>query len=283
MNIRKITGYVFASVLVWIMLSQCLIMRNRWSDQKALRVFKAKHVPLSIHDTVINGRHIHYAVSGSIGLPVLVFVHGSPGSWMNYMHCMWDTALQQKFRMVSIDRPGFGYSDFGSAMHLQQQCELILPVLRSIKTTQPMYLCGHSLGGPAAVQLAASDTALFTGIVIASGALDIGLEKQETWRKIMNVKPFYWALPGAFGPSNTELLYLKKDLLPLQDEFKKITCKVHFIHGTDDDWVPIQNIAYGVKMMVNAESITADTIPGAGHMIPWNNEKVFTDMLLRLY
>jgi pimeloyl-ACP methyl ester carboxylesterase len=280
---RNLFFYTFLILLLWIFLSQCLILRNRWSDGKAYRVFASKKIPLNIHDTLINKRHIHYAVSGPDSLPTLIFLHGSPGSWMNYMKFMWDTTLEKKFRIVSIDRPGFGYSDFGKPLHLQEQCKLILPIFQSLKTKQPMFLCGHSMGGPIAVQLAASDPSLFTTIILVAGSIDVNVEKQETWRKIMNVKPLYWLLPGAFGPSNTELLYLKADLLPLQQEFKKVTCNVYFIHGSKDTWVPIQNIAYGKSMMINAQSIRADTIFGADHQIPWKNKKEFTDMLLSLY
>ena len=73
-----------------------------------------------------------------------------------------------------------------------------------------MFLAGHSLGGPMIVKLAADDPTLFKTIIIIAGALDVSQEKKETWRHVMNVKPLYWLLPGAFGPSNTELLYLKK-------------------------------------------------------------------------
>ncbi|CAN5884506.1 alpha/beta fold hydrolase [soil metagenome] len=274
--------YIILLLCIWVFLSQCLILRFRWSDDKAYRVFTAKHVPLQLHDTIINNRHLHYAVSGSDSLPTLIFVHGSPGSWMNYMIYMCNSALRHKFRMVSIDRPGFGYSDFGKAMHLQDQCNIILPLLRTLKNERPMYLCGHSMGGPVVVQLAATAPELFKTLIIASGSIDVMQEKKEIWRRVMAVRPLYWLLPGAFGPSNTELLYLKKDLVPLQQEFKKITCNVHFIHGDEDTWVPIENIAYGIQMMVNAKSIAADTIHGADHMIPWKNEKEFRDILLRL-
>lgn len=227
--LKKIRRFVllFISLLfTWIFLSQCLIMKNRWSDKKAYHVFESKKVSLTIFDTIINKRHLHYAVSGSDSLPTLVFIHGSPGSWMNYMKFMWDSAMLQKFRMVAIDRPGFGFSNFGKAMHLQEQAAMILPVLQKLKNDQPLFLAGHSYGGPLSVILAADDPQLFEAIVIIAGALDINQEAKETWRKIMNVQPMYWGLPGAFGPSNTELLYLKKDLQPLQNDFKKITCKV---------------------------------------------------------
>lgn len=257
-------------------------MRNRWSDKKAYRIFSKRKVDLSIHDTIIKNRNLHFASTGVDTLPTLVFIHGSPGSWMNYANYMWDPALGRKFKMISIDRPGFGYSGFGKPLHLHEQCEIILPVLQSVKNEKPMYLFGHSMGAPVAIQLAAMDPLLFKGLVIAAGSIDVSQEKKETWRKIMAVKPLYWTLPGAFGPSNTELLFLKSDLLPLQKQFAKVICEVHFIHGSKDTWVPIQNIAYGKKMMVNAKRITVDTIYNADHQIPWKNRDRIIKLLLSL-
>jgi pimeloyl-ACP methyl ester carboxylesterase len=268
---------------IWVLLAQCFILKNRWSDKKAYRVFKAKDVPLKMYDTIINKHHLHYAVCGSDSLPTLVFIHGSPGSWVHYMKYMWDEDMRKKFRMVAIDRPGFGYSDFGKAMHLQQQCEIISPVLKKLKTNKPLVLLGHSMGGPVAVKLAADNTSIINTLVIVAGAIDVTQEKKETWRHIMNVRPLYWTLPGAFAPSNTELLYLKKDLLPLQNDFKNITCNVLFVHGDKDTWVPIKNIAYGTKMMVNAASIKADTLHGADHQIPWKKRKELKKIVLQLY
>jgi pimeloyl-ACP methyl ester carboxylesterase len=279
---RKIILYSTALLCTWVMLAQCIIMKERWSDEKAYRVFKTKDVPLQMHDTVINNSHLHYAVSGADSLPTLVFLHGSPGTWMHYMKFMWDTAMRKKFRIVAVDRPGFGYSSFGKAMHLQEQSNMILPVLEKLKTDKPMFLVGHSMGGPVAVKLAADNPTLFNKVVIVAGAIDVKQESKETWRKIMNVKPFYWALPGAFGPSNTELLYLKKDLLGLQNDFAKIICNVLFVHGDKDTWVPIENIAYGKKMMINAAFISSDTLRGADHQIPWKNKEELKHILLRL-
>jgi pimeloyl-ACP methyl ester carboxylesterase len=281
--LRKAVFIFSGLIVIWVLFAQCFIMRNRMSDSRATKIFKHQNVPLEIYDTVINNRHIHYAASGNSNLPTLVFIHGSPGSWMNYMKYMFDSSMKSKYRIISIDRPGFGFSDFGEAMHLQDQCELILPVLEKEKSSAPMILCGHSMGGPIVVKLAAMRPALFSKIILVAGSIDVNEEKKETWRKIMDVKPLYYLLPGAFGPSNTELLYLKEDLVPLQNEFSKITSDVQFIHGNRDTWVPISNVAYGFKMFVNAKSIVSDTIWGADHQIPWKNRKEFTKLLLQAY
>ena len=146
-----------------------------------------------------------------------------------------------------------------------------------------MFAMGHSYGGPVVVKLAADDPGLFSMIVIAAGALDPALEKKETWRHIMDKKPLFWFLPGAFQPSNTELLFLKDDIKLLTNDFKNITTRVLFVHGDKDTWVPIKNIAYGMKMMVNAASLKSDTVRGATHQIPWKFRSRFKSILLGLY
>ncbi len=272
---------VLAILLLWLSLARCVIFKNRWSDAKAQKVFARHNQDLKIYDTAISNRHLHYAVTGPDTLPTLVFIHGSPGSWMNYWKFMLDSSLTNNFRIISIDRPGFGFSDFGDAMHLKEQCDLILPILKEQKGSKPMLLYGHSLGGAVVMQLAAFAPDLFERVFVVAGALDPALEKPETWRRIMSYKPLYWMLPGAFAASNTELLYLKKDLIPLQDEFSKITSPVHFIHGDEDTWVPIQNVAFGFKMLINAKQVTSDTVFGGDHNIPWNKQVELTRLLLK--
>lgn len=281
---KKIIKYASIIIVLWLLLANFFILKNRWSHTKAYKIFKAKNVPLKIADTSINGTTIHYAISGSDTLPTLAIIHGSPGSWMHYMKYMWDADLRNKFRIVAIDRPGFGHSNFGKAYHLQDQANLLLPILKKFShNNKPLFLMGHSMGGPVAVQLAANEPSLFKAVIIVAGSIDASQEKEELWRKIMDKKPLIYLLPGAFAPSNTELLYLKKDLIPLQEEFKKITTIIIFVHGTNDTWVPIENIAYGKKMMINASSIKVVTLLNADHQIPWKNYQELKQILLALY
>ena len=167
------------AILISLFLCRCVISKTRWSDKKAQRVFSGKNIPLQLFDTLINGRHIHYAMTGSDTLPSLVFIHGSPGSWFHYMKFMRDADLLKKFRIISFDRPGFGFSNFEKAMHLQDQCKLLLPVLQQLKNDQPMFLCGHSYGGPVVAKLAADAPGLFKTVVIAAGSLDPAQEKKR--------------------------------------------------------------------------------------------------------
>jgi pimeloyl-ACP methyl ester carboxylesterase len=78
-------------------------------------------------------------------LPTLFFVHGSPRSWDAYKQFLEDSDLLKKFRIVSIDRPGFGYSQFGDAMNVENQSRIIYPLIDFISNCKPLFVIGHSL------------------------------------------------------------------------------------------------------------------------------------------
>ncbi len=258
-------------------------MRFRISDVKAKKIFREKDAPLSIYDTVIKGHQLHYAISGNHDLPLLVFVHGSPGSWSNYAAYMYDKDLLEKFRMMSIDRPGFGFSEFGNPMHLKEQGELLLYVVSAHQTARPVFLAGHSIGGPIVAQMAAMSPGSFQKIVILSGSISPYLEEKETWRNILDNAILRRFLPGAFAPSNTEIRWFKQDLFELEKELPDVTTDVVFIHGDKDSWVPIENVAFGIQKMKQAKSVRSDTLNGAGHLLPFKHFTAVKEALLHLY
>ena len=268
-------------LILWIIIaSGCMTFRK--ADKDMIVHFQQKGVPLHMAIQKIDGRNIHYASTGNDTLPTIVFIHGTPGSWDAFANYMEDSMLLHQYRMVSIDRPGFGYSDFGESEHLARQSELMSPVLKKLDNGKPMYLAGHSLGGPMIIQLAADNPALFKGLVMISGSVDPAEEKPEKWRPWLFKTPLNILVPGAFRPSNRELWYLKKDLVDLQAQFPKIGCPVYFIHGAADTWVPPGNVDYAKKLLINSSGIHELMIPGANHFIPWTKFKEIRDVLLKL-
>ena len=185
--------------------------------------------------------------------------------------------------MVSVDRPGFGYSDFGQVQHLDVQSFLISPLFYHLSNQKPTFLVGHSLGGPMVIKLAADNPRILSGLVIISGSIDPREEKPEKWRPWLFKTPLNYFVPGALRPSNEELWYLKKDLVQLEKDFSKVTCPVYFIHGMMDTWVPPGNVAYGKNLLINAPLVEETMIPGANHFIPWSKYTEIRAVLLKLY
>ena len=165
-------------LLIWLILAKSF-MTMRKPDQEAKKEFAKNGVLLTTAGIIVDGRHIHYVSTGNEKLPTLFFVHGTPGSWDAFENYSKDKELLRHFRMVSIDRPGFGYSDYGKPEHLARQSELISPLFRTFDNHHPIFIAGHSLGGPMVIKLAADNPSVFSDIVIISGSIDPAEEKPE--------------------------------------------------------------------------------------------------------
>jgi pimeloyl-ACP methyl ester carboxylesterase len=278
MKISLVTGIV---LLLWIVFAQsCMTFRK--ADTEAITQFKKNGVDISFNTITVSSRQLHYAQTGDNKLPTIVFVHGTPGSWDAFEGYLKDAELLQKFRLIAIDRPGFGHSDFGQALNLTQQSLVISPLFDHIKNGAPVYLVGHSLGGPMICRLAADNPGLFAGLIILAGSQDPAAEKPEKWRPVLYKSPLKYLVPGALRPSNEELWYLKQDLVNLSGDLSKITCPVFLLHGTKDVLVPFSNLAYTESKLVNASKKERIVFENENHFIPWTRFKEIKALLLKL-
>ena len=254
----------------------------RISDSKAIKEFSKAGVKLTTGTMLVNDFEMHYAKTGNDTMLTIFFVHGSPGGWNAFERYMQDKELLSKYRMISIDRPGFGYSRFGQAKNIEEQSNLLFPLIKSLQNGKPMYAAGHSLGGPVIAKLQTDYNNLFAGLVFLAASVDPEEEKPEKWRYVLQNTPLKFFLPGAFRPSNEELIYLKKDLRDLDREWEKISCPIWIIHGDKDGFVPVGNVSYAKKKLVNAKTVEVKILPGARHFIPWENYEDIKEVLIRL-
>ena len=274
--------YIVYSFLVFyiVMCQSCMTMR--YSSKETISFFEASNTVFQDKNVLIDGHKMHYVETGNAQNPNLIFVHGSPGSWNAFKEYLQDTTLLKKYRMIAIDRPGFGYSDFGEAQNLDVQSQIIGSFIKQIDNKQPVILVGHSYGGPLVAKLAADHPLWYKHVVILAGSLDPKAENPEKWRRVIKSVPLRYLVPGALRPSNDELWWLKKDLFSLAPELKKITSAVTIIHGTKDALVPFSNVAFMKKSFVAVKSIDSIVIDGANHFIPWSHYEIVRNALLKL-
>lgn len=280
----KISKKMFVFLLFCSYLLFCQsCMKMRMSPKKTSEFFlKANTTFKDITFQVSEIHQIYYIETGDATKPTLLFLHGSPGSWDAYKKYLSDIDLQKKYRLIAIDRPGFGYSNFGEAEDLETQANLILPFIQSKNNNQPITLIGHSMGGPVAVKLATKNPKLFKNLVILAGAVDPKAENPENWRPVLMSKPIRYLIPGAFRTSNDELWWLKEDLVVMKSQLHKITSNVVIIHGTEDSLVPYSNVAFMEKEFINAKKIETIPIEKADHFIPWSHFEIIKMSLLSL-
>lgn len=273
---------VYVLIISYLIICQSC-MKMRLNSKKTKAFFETTNTDF-IDKTVIQGEYkIHYLQTGNNQNPTLFFVHGSPGSWDAYKKYLVDTLLLQKYRMIAIDRPGFGYSNFSNAEDLQTQAERITLFLKSIDNKKPITLIGHSMGGPVITKMATLEPKLYANLVILAGSVDPKAENPEIWRNFIMKKPIRYLIPGALRPSNDELWWLKHDLVTMKKDLDKIVSKITVIHGTKDQLVPYSNMAFIQKEFVNATLIDTISIKNADHFIPWTHYEIIRNALLNLH
>ncbi len=280
-RLKNLKRILLAFLISWLIFAQSC-MRFRMSDRKAKLEFREKGIPVNFVTLEVDDATLHYVKTGSDSLSSLFFVHGSPGSWDAFKQYMMDSALRSHFRIISIDRPGFGFSDFGKGYHLQDQSDLIYAIIKNEANNKPFHLIGHSIGGPVIVKLAQDHPADIASLTILAGSISPVDEPKEIWRYLFRYSPLNFLMPGAFRPSNTEIVYFKKELHDLDKMYDRLTMPVTFIHGDADKFVTIKNVAYGKKKLAGNAFVKSIIIPGAGHFIPWEHYDIIKQHLLLL-
>lgn len=258
-------------------------MTFRMNSREIEAYFSKHHVKGSQHCYQIGGREIHYARAGDDTNPLVLFIHGSPGSLSAFIGYLTDSTLLQHALLITTDRPGFGYSNFGNAEpSLKQQAAILKPILEQYKQNRPVILVGHSLGGPLVARMAIDYPDLVDGLILVAASIDPDLEPHETWFRAPLATPFLsWILPRSWRASNEEIYHLKPELIKLEPLWATIKCPVIVIQGTTDSLVPAANAHYARKMLTRAplEIYMKDNID---HFIPWSNPEFISDAILRM-
>jgi pimeloyl-ACP methyl ester carboxylesterase len=212
---------------------------------------------------------LSYLQSAQATGTLVVYVHGTPGSaqaWANYVEQPVDNTYS-----IALDRPGFGQSAPTQAFtSLREQAAAVLAVMP--KDGRPVVLVGHSLGGPVVAQVAAEHPNRVHALVLVAASLDPAQEKIHPLQPLGTIWPFRALLSDKLRNSNDELLTLKAELLQLEPLLKNISAPTMIIHGTKDNLVPFENLAYIETQLTHAQCLKTMVLENQNHFLPWNSE-----------
>ena len=264
-----------------IILSGCM-SKFVMSDQQIADYFAASTQKPTYHTYEINGRKMHYAAIGNDTLPMVLFVHGSPGAWYAFISFLKDSNLYDKARIVAVDRPGFGKSGDGKVeISVQEQAALIKPILETNKSKKMPLLVGHSYGGPVISRLAMDYPSLVGELLIVAGSIDPDLEDNKWYRYVGRSFLVRALLPKALDVSNREIIPLREQLQLMLPLWKNIKLPVTVLQGEQDDLVPPMNAAFAKKMLGDTSILNVIMIPNMNHFIPWRRPDLITDAIKR--
>jgi len=124
-----------------------LILFASFSNKKA-----EQYLPPAGQFAKLRHARLHYVDQGQG--PVIVLVHGLAGNLHNFTYGV-SKPLSENYRVISVDRPGCGYStrDSQADASLEAQADTLIELLDFLNIESAVFV-GHSLGG--AISLAAA-------------------------------------------------------------------------------------------------------------------------------
>ncbi len=213
---------------------------------------------------------LSYIEAGDPAGHLVVFVHGTPGeaeAWADYL-----MTVPKGYHYVAIDRPGFGRSGPDDAVtSLAEQAAAVAALIRA-KGSKPAVLVGHSLGGPIVAQVAADHPDLAAALVIVAGSLDPAQENVPLIQYIGDTWPVSALLPRMLRNANREIIALEPQLAALAPRLAAIKTPVTIVHGTKDDLVPFQNVAFMKSHLTGTAAMDVTVLDGQNHFLPWNSK-----------
>lgn len=280
---KRLIKRICLSIIVFVVLSQLFsgCFSFRMSNREINKYVSELPRGAEYAQYELDHRQMHYISTGGKDLPVVIFIHGSPGSLSAFTHFLKDSTLSNQMQLITIDRPGFGQSNFGwSEKSLKKQSQLLKPILdRNQSNNAPVILVGHSLGGPLIARMAMDFPDLVDGIIMVAPSIDPALEPEEWYRPLLYSTFFRWIVPKSIRVSNDEIFFLKEELEEMLPLWKNITMPVSVIQGGKDNLVPPANADFAKKMLTNTtpRMILKEDM---NHFVPWNNTELIKDEIL---
>ena len=273
---------LFTNLLVLaFLLSMTSCFKMRMRSKAIQKEFKKTTYQPKIATYQFEEREIYYVSVGNETLPLVLFIHGAPGSWTAFKSFMKDSTLLSKVRMIAVDRPGYGYSGLGKEeTSIEKQAAMLRPLLDMNKHKKLPILVGHSYGGAIIARMAMDFPDQVGDLIMAAPAIDPEHEKFFWVNRPANWFIFRWMIPRSLRVSNDEKLSHVKELEKMLPFWEKIQNPTTLIHGEKDGIVPIENSYFGEKMMPKS-SLEVIYEPKLNHLIPWKRPDLIKKSILK--
>lgn len=279
---------IFVSLILSLIVA-CFIFDHyvqfRRSDDELRQFFTENHIPGKIGYYITHGRKLRYVSIGSDTLPTLFFIHGSPASMSLYRGRFLDTTILHTFKVLAVDRPGYGYSGFGQPEpSIQKQSEMLRPVLDSLyEAKHPIIVVGGSYGAPIACRLAMDHPDLVDGLILTGPAIGPGRERVFWFAPIIEHPALRWFIPRMFKSANTEKLHHKEELEKMLPDWKNIRVPVMYLQGAKDKLIDTSNASFARQHLMNAPYLDIYFFPNRHHYLAQYEWPTIRGRIMKLY
>ena len=277
-NIR----FVIVLCIAVASLSSCTVLQYRGSDNKIITQYEEKGIKTEFAYFKIDSldRTLRMQkVEREGNTKSIVFIHGSPSSSLAWMDFLPDTTLIKKANLYAIDRPGYGYSDFGAEMPSIKLQSLLISEFLNDLDLKNIILVGSSYGGPIAARMAVLNDNI-DGVIMISAAIDPTIENDIWASRFTQWKLTRWLVPTGYRVAGDEKTVHAAELETLEANWAQVTVPILHLHGDADDIVPVENLNYTDNAFAKAET---KVFPNAGHELAWKDAQIIKDEILLFF
>lgn len=281
LNFLKKKRVIFSALLLILFFFFHSCMNFRTSDKKTQAYFEEAGLESRI--TYIQPPGNNYKVrtvsTGQTKNQTVIFIHGAPGSGDAFYEYLKDTSLLKKSRLITYDRPGYGYSGFGRAMTgIEEQSEILADLITRYDVRH-VILVGHSYGAPIAVYATLLSDRIDAVIMLAP-AIDPEHEKYFWIGNLVRWKLTRWLVPRSWRVSADEKYTHEAELIKLKDRWKEVAVPVLCLQGNKDRLVPYENLAF-CKKHFDPQYFTGITLEEEDHFIPWTRKELVIEEIMK--
>ena len=253
------------------------------TDQDIKEHYKDKKTKPQLKYLNYKNYHVYHAITGNADKPLLIFVHGAPGNWYSSLALLDDPELQQNFRMISVDRVGFGKSNYGLSLpSIDKHVRYLEKIVDEYNhTDQQVYMVGSSYGAPIVASFATQNPKLVKELYMVSPVIDPETEKMFWFSYMAKLSLVNFWLPRSLTVTSDEKSAHKRQMKKLKPHLKKIQSKTYVLMGKKDWLANPSNFTYLQKKLENARNPEFIMLENEGHTILSDRPEIVKKLLLK--
>ena len=267
-RILKTIGLIFAILLTGLILTFYWFV-NPVSDTAILKKFKKSSAnPTLIHQK-INTHDIRIITNRKTiddKLPSIIFIHGTPGSSLDFKKYFLDADLNKKANLIVYDRVGYGISNTGKILNSIADEVAVLEKITEKLSLKEIILIGYSYGGP----IALASNKNYKKIILLAPAVSSDAEYIPRAINLYKWKFTRWLIPAIFKAASIEKLHHQDDLKNFENSWNKNQNNIISIHGDKDGIVPYKNTQF-LQNNLDRDKFKIVTLENAGHGLVWTH------------
>lgn len=266
---------VLAACFLSMVLYSCVPLKLRKSDQYHISTNLKLGYKTQVRYFQVGKQKTRCLITGNPKGKSLLLLHGSPSSLSSWTPLYADSAFMDAFKIIAVDRPGYGYSNFGHVeTSIAKQAEIVEAIIDSLDLSTTILL-GTSYGGPVAAQMAMNRPDKVEHLVLLSASVKPTAEKTYGISYLMTAPVIKYVFPAIFRMSSEEKFSHAAELAGLKN-WDSIKSPTSIMHGDKDRLVYFSNAEFLKERIPNS---TLYVMKDKGHALMFTDTDYIKKML----